>query len=277
MTTVLRAHSTEAPPKIISVNGTIIPTAAITREIQYHPASSPAVSWRRAAEALVLRELLLEEIRRNSVLVAPLLDEKGRRETAEEAQIRALIEREVCVPIPKEGELRRYYKANQAKFRSPELFEARHILIAARAGDAAAFAAAREKALALASEIEKNPASFDELARAHSDCASSGKSGRLGQFSPDEMTTEFAAAVDQLAEGETTRKPVETRYGLHIIRLDRRISSVQLPFESVASRISEYLTDRARRTATAQYLARLVSRAVIVGIEIAGAEAHRVN
>ncbi len=163
MTTVLRAHSTEAPPRIISVNGTIIPAAAITREIQYHPASSPSASWRQAAEALVLRELLLEEIRRNSVLVAPLLDEKGRRETAEEAQIRALIEREVCVPVPKEGELRRYYEANQAKFRSPELFEAQHILIAARASDAAAFALARERALALANEIEKNPASFDRV------------------------------------------------------------------------------------------------------------------
>lgn len=277
MTTVLHSRSAPAPPKPISVNGHIISAGAITQEIQYHPASSPSVSWRRAAEALVLRELLRGEIQRNSVEVTPLVDERGRRETTEEAKIRALIEREVCVPIPKEGELRRYYEANQAKFRSPELFEARHILIAARASDAAAFALAREKALALASEIEENPASFDELARAHSDCASSGESGRLGQFSLDEMTTEFAAAIAKLADGETTRKPVETRYGLHIIRLDRRIPGVQLPFESVSSRISEYLTDRVRRTATAQYLARLVSSAVIVGIEIAGAEAHRVN
>lgn len=277
MTTVLRAHTTEVPPRIISVNGTIIPAAAITREIQHHPAASPSTSWQRAAEALVLRELLLEEIRRNSVLVAPLLDEKGRRETVEEAQIRALIEREVCVPAPMDGELRRYYQANQAKFRSPELYEAQHILIAARASDAAAFVFAREKALALASEIEKNPASFAELARAHSDCSSSGEGGRLGQFSLDEMTAEFAGSVDQLADGETTRELVETRYGFHIIHLDRRIPGARLPFDSVASRISEYLTARARRTATAQYLARLVSRAVIVGIEIAGADAHRVN
>jgi peptidyl-prolyl cis-trans isomerase C len=277
MTTVLHPRSAAASPRLVSVNGHIISTAAITREIQYHPATSPAESWRRAAEALILRELLLGEIRRNSMLVAPLVDEKGRRETTEEAQIRTLVEQEVRVPAPTEEELRRYYQANRAKFRSLELFEARHILIAARASDAAAFDLAREKALALASEIEKNPASFDELARAHSDCASSGQSGRLGQFSLDEMTTEFAVAVDQLAEGETTRTPVETRYGLHIIRLDRRIPGVQLPFESVASRISEYLTDRARRTATAQYLARLVSRAVILGVEMAGAEAHHVN
>jgi len=277
MTTVLHSRPAAAPPKPISVNGHIISTGAITREIQYHPASSPSVSWRRAAEALVLRELLRGEVQRNSIVVTPLVDEKGRRETTEEAQIRALLDREVSVPAPAEEELRRYYKANQAKFRSLELFEARHILVAARATDAAGFAMAREKALALAGEIEKNPSSLDDLARAHSDCASSGEGGRLGQFTLDEMTPEFAAAVATLAERETTREPVETRYGLHIIRLDRRIPGVQLPFESVASRISEYLTDRARRTATAQYLARLVSRAEITGIEIAGAEAHRVN
>lgn len=277
MTTVLRAHSTEAPLRIISVNGSIIPAAAITREIQHHPASSPSASWRQAAEALVLRELLLEETRRNPVLVAPLADDKGRRETAEEAQIRALIEREVHVPAPADDELRRYYHANRAKFHSPDIFEARHILIAARASDAAAFALAREKALALASAIEENPASFDALARTHSDCTSSGEGGRLGQLSLDEVTPEFATAVAMLTDGETTRKPIETRYGLHIIHLDRRIPGALLPFESVGSRISEYLTDRARRTATAQYLARLVSRAAITGIEIAGAEAHRVN
>ena len=50
-----------------------------------------------------------------------------------------------------------------------------------------------------------------------------------------------------------------------------------MPFESVASKIGEYLTERARRTATAQYLARLVSRAEVTGIDIAGADAHRVN
>jgi peptidyl-prolyl cis-trans isomerase C len=277
MTTVLHARPAETAPRIISVNGKIIPTTAITREIQYHPASSPSASWRQAVEALVLRELLLEEIRRNPVLVAPLADEKGRRETAEEAQIRALIEREVHVPAPADNELRRYYQANRAKFRSPDIFEVRHILITARADDAAAFAAAREKALALAIEIENNPASFDELARACSDCASSGEGGRLGQLSLDETTPEFATAVTMLTDGETTRKPIETRYGLHIIHLDRRIPGALLPFETVATRISEYLTDRARRTATAQYLARLVSGAAITGIEIAGAEAHRVN
>ncbi|MEX2319589.1 MAG: peptidylprolyl isomerase, partial [Bauldia sp.] len=89
-------------------------------------------------------------------------------------------------------------------------------------------------------------------------------------------TPEFPAALAKLAEGETTREPVETRYGFHLIRLERRIVGKDLPFEAVSARIGEYLADRARHTATAQYIAGLVSRAEIVGIEIAGAAAHRV-
>jgi peptidyl-prolyl cis-trans isomerase C len=277
MSMLLRAGAASTPPTVISVNGTVIQRAAIIREVQYHPASSPSESWQKAAEALVLRELLLQAAREHGIAAEPTTDNKGRRETEDEAQIRALVEREVSVPVPNEGELRRYYEANQAKFRSPEIVEARHILIAARVNDASAFAAARQKARALAAVLAANPSAFDELARVHSDCASAGEGGRLGQLTPSETTPEFAAAVADLAEGETTLAPIETRYGLHIIRLDRRIAGNTLPFASVASRIGEYLSERARRTATAQYLARLISRAEITGIKIVGAEAHRVN
>ena len=67
--------------------------------------------------------------------------------------------------------------------------------------------------MALAAELAANPDAFGELARAHSDCASAGEGGRLGQLTPGEVTPEFAAAVAELAEGETTLAPVETRYG----------------------------------------------------------------
>jgi len=45
----------------------------------------------------------------------------------------------------------------------------------------------------------------------------------------------------------------------------------------VQERIAAYLTERTRRTATAQYIARLVSRAEITGIALAGADAHNVH
>jgi peptidyl-prolyl cis-trans isomerase C len=94
----------------------------------------------------------------------------------------------------------------------------------------------------------------------------------LGQTTP-----EFEAALVALPVGAISEAPVETRYGLHIIRLDRKIEERQLPFELVAERIADYLRESVTRRATAQYIARLVSRAKITGVALEGAEAHRVN
>ncbi len=271
-----REKAAKAPP-IVSVNGTVIQPGAIIREIQYHPAASPAESWQRAAEALVLRTILLEEAEREGIVSEALTDDKGRREMQEEAAIRALIEHAVHVPTPTGDELRRYYLANAAKFRAPELFEARHILVSARADSPPEYEAARNKAEALAAMLVADPRRFGELARAHSDCASSGEGGYLGQLSAEEVTPEFAVAVAGMREGETCAQPVATRYGFHLIRLERRIPACILSFEAVADRIAEYLMERSGRTATAQYIARLVSRAEITGVAMAGAEARRVH
>ena len=266
-----------AQPPVVSVNGRTIPLSAITREIQYHPAASPSESWRKAAEALVLRELLLQAARGQGLVTEPGIDDRGRHETEEEALIRALVDQEVRTPTPSEGELRHYYDANRTKFRAAEIIEARHILVAARADDEAAFASAKEKADTLAAELAADPNRFADLARAHSDCASSGEGGFLGQLTAEETTPEFADAIAKLGEGEMTAHPVETRYGFHLIRLERRIPAKQLPFESVSARIAAYLSERTWRVATAQFLARLVSRAEITGVSIAGADAHRVH
>jgi len=277
MTTVVGRRAASAPPPPIRVNGTVIPSAAIAREVQYHPGPTPSASWQAAARALVLRELLVQEARLHALPSKPQTDENGKRETDEAAAMRALVEHNVRIPEPTENELRRYYASNPAKFHSPEIVVARHILLAARAADESAYAAARRKAEAITAELVAQPERFNALAQAYSDCASSGEGGLLGQLVPGETTPEFATALEDLDEGETTATPVATRYGFHIIRLERRIPGVLMPFESVSERISQYLTERARRTATAQYLARLVSRAEIAGIELAGAEVHRVN
>jgi peptidyl-prolyl cis-trans isomerase C len=277
MTTILGQRSPSAPPVPVSVNGVVIPRSEIAREVQYHPASSPSSSWRQAAEALVLRQILLQEAKRRSLTPRVETDEKGRIETEEEAVIRQLVEQDVQVPTPNEDELQRFYEANRTAFHSQEIVEARHILVSARAADEAGYAAARNKAEAIAVQLVTRPELFEDLARAHSDCASSGEGGVLGQIVPGETTHEFEAAVAKLEEGQTTPAPVATRYGFHIIRLDRRIPGAEMPFETVSRRIADYLVERARRTATAQYIARLVSRAEIRGIEIAGAEAYRVN
>jgi peptidyl-prolyl cis-trans isomerase C len=260
----------------VSVNGVVIAHDTISREAQNHPAPKPIDAWKAAARTLAVRELLLQEARRLGLRPAPLSDGEGRRETDEEALIRGLIEAEVATPDADAQSCRRYYEQNRARFRSADIFEASHILVAARRDDASAFAAARERVETLHAHLCGRPGAFEALATAHSDCPSGTTGGNLGQVASGATTPEFERALVRLEEGQISA-PVETRYGFHIIRLERRIADAQLPFELVHAQIAAYLAERSQRLAIAQYVARLAARAQVSGVELARPDELRVH
>jgi peptidyl-prolyl cis-trans isomerase C len=261
----------------VSVNGVAISREAISREAQHHPAKTPLDAWKAAAQALAIRQLLLQEARRLAIPALPQSDGAGRRESDEEAMVRGLIEREIVTPEPDEETCRRFYLKNVQRFRSPAIYEAAHILFAARKDDAPAYAEAQRQASVVLTELQAHPERFAELAAAHSACPSGAQGGNLGQITCGQTTPEFEHALFALAPGCIGDALVLTRYGVHIIRLDRRIEGRLLPFELVAGRIADYLRDSVTCRATAQYIARLVSRAQITGVALAGAAEHRVN
>ena len=261
----------------VAVNGIAIARDRIAREIQNHPSGSPIKAWSAAAQSLVIRELLLQEAKRLGVTAVPLDDGEGRRETEDEASIRALVEQEVVTPAADPETCRRYYDQNRRRFRSTDIYEAAHILLPAMKSDPRAYALARETAIELIAQLQEKPELFADLARVHSACPSGAQGGNLGQISTGQTTPEFEQVLTTLTPGALTGEPVATRYGFHVIRLDRRIEGRELPFEMVAEDIAAYLTDNVRRRATAQYIARLVSRSVITGLDMPGAQDHRVN
>lgn len=264
-------------PLRVAVNGIAIARDAIGREVQHHLAAKPIAAWTAAAKALVIRELLLQEARTRKLPAVALTDAAGRQETEDEAQIRTLIECDVATPAPDTETCRRYFNQNRRRFRSADIYQAAHILFSARSGDADAYAKARVDATAVLAELRKHPERFADLARKYSACPSAALAGNLGQIASGQTTPEFERALISLAPGTMCREPVATRYGFHVIRLDRRIDGQPLPFELVAERIADYLRESVQRRATAQYIARLASRARIEGIVLADAEAMRVN
>jgi peptidyl-prolyl cis-trans isomerase C len=255
-------------PEPVSVNGVVIRRDDIAGEMQHHPAPKPIFAWQEAARALVVRQLLLQEAQRLGVKAIPRTDYSGRRETEEEALIRAVCEREEVVPEPDHQTCRRYYDRNRKLFLSPSIFEVAHILIAARRDSAEAFEKARTVANSLLTELRHRPEVFGDLARLHSACPSARQGGSLGQISTGQTTPEFEQALMLLTPGSLSRTPVVTRYGFHIIRLDRKTEGQELPFELVADRIADYLRESISRRASAQYVARLVARAEIGGIAL---------
>jgi peptidyl-prolyl cis-trans isomerase C len=254
----------------VMVNDVAIPHATIAREVQNHQAESPALAWEQATRALVIRELLLQ--RANALdLVADPLTEDGARETDEESLIRLLLEREVITPKADDAACRRYYDSNPARFRSPDLFEPAHILFKARREDTDAYANAETQAAAILAELQQHPGRFDSLARSLSDCSSAAEGGRLGQIVLGETTPEFETFLVTVEPGQICPTPVRTRYGVHVLRLDRRSAGETLPFDAARAQIATYLEERTWRRAVAQYIALVAGQARIAGFDLPAA------
>ena len=272
------AHQTTLPKGHgVRVNGVEVPRDMIAREVQHHPSRTPAEAWKAAARALAVRELLLQEARRLAVVAEPIADGDGRRETEEEAAIRTLVEQEVRTPAADTATCRRYYEQNRRRFRSSIIYEAAHILFAADRTDASSYAQARAAAEATLAVLRGHPEQFAALAATHSACPSAAQGGNLGQISGGQTTPEFELALAALEPGEIGSEIVATRYGFHIVRLDRKHKGRELPFELVAERIAEYLQEAVQCRALAQYIARLARTAQIEGIDLASAESMRVH
>lgn len=251
----------------IRVNGTAISESEIAREIQYHSAGSLDEARHEAGLGLVVRELLLSEARRLGLGDS----DSGAEKAGSEDAIERLLLQEIELPEADVTTCRRYYDQNKERFRSPDIFEASHILLPATRDDTQGRALARAKAYALLRELEAKPEDFAELARTNSACSSASDGGHLGQLTSGQTTPEFEAAVATLAPGEYTRQPVSTRYGYHIIKLHRRAKGRQLPFSLVKNSIVEHLRRRSWNQAVHQYISILAGRADIQGIDIDGA------
>jgi len=59
--------------------------------------------------------------------------------------------------------------------------------------------------------------------------------------------------------------PVETRYGHHIVNIARKIDGRALPYEHVQQKITDYLNEKVRHKAIAQYIQLLANEANIEG------------
>jgi peptidyl-prolyl cis-trans isomerase C len=64
---------------------------------------------------------------------------------------------------------------------------------------------------------------------------------------------------------------VKTRYGFHLVAVDKRIPGNILPFEAVRERVAERLRQSVEARALRQYISVLAGQAEIVGVDLQGA------
>ncbi|MCA9714929.1 MAG: peptidylprolyl isomerase [Myxococcales bacterium] len=97
-----------------------------------------------------------------------------------------------------------------------------------------------EEVFALASAPD---ADFEALAKEHSVGPSASKGGDLGVFTKDRMVEPFSVAAFKLEVGQIS-KPVETKFGIHVIKLLGRYAPGDLPKEALEDQLKTRLEQR---------------------------------
>ena len=159
--------------------------------------------------------------------------------------------------LPSEKVIQRYYDTHLDRYTIPEMVHAAHIV--KHPNPDTTVDDLRPEMQAVLDKLN-NGASFEELARAHSDCPEKG--GDMGFFARGQMVPAFEAVVFQLEPG-TYSDIFETEFGLHIAKVYEKRSSIPCPLEQVRAAIAQELTQQAKEKAIEQFLDAQKEKAVI--------------
>jgi peptidyl-prolyl cis-trans isomerase D len=136
-----------------------------------------------------------------------------------------------------DADLQRMYTQNQEAFRTPERVKARHILIKTQGKSPAEEAAIKTKMEGLLKQI-KGGADFAKLAKENSEDGSAAAGGDLGDWiTRGQMVPEFDKSIFTLKVGETSDL-VKTMFGYHIIQTTAKQEGGIRPFAEVKSELA---------------------------------------
>jgi peptidyl-prolyl cis-trans isomerase C len=128
-----------------------------------------------------------------------------------------------------EEEVKAYYAKNRDKVAQPPAVEASQILLRSR-----------EDAELVLKKLHDG-GNFEELAKQYSiDLPMAFQGGKMGTIEKGKTLAELDKELFLLAEGETS-DIVETRFGFHILRVDKAIPAGFKPYEDVSSDIKQAL------------------------------------
>jgi peptidyl-prolyl cis-trans isomerase C len=197
-------------------------------------------------ERLIDLNLLAAEGRRQNLQNDPAV--KAQVANFEDQQIReAVLDRYLKSKVTDEAIKARYQQF--LKEMNPVMeVRARHILVDSE-----------DKANEIIKELDAG-ADFADLASKKSiDTKAAAKGGDLGYFTAEDMVPEFAEAAFALDKGQYTKKPVKTRFGWHIIKVEDKREKKPPTLEEARSQIESELTQEL----VGAYLADLRGKATI--------------
>lgn len=220
--------------------GTVITDQDVLAELQRAPeATRKAVLAQPEAVAqlvnnLLVRRVLANEAERDGLGNDPLVAGSlaiARDRALSDARLARLDLQNTPSEAALDAYARNIYKANVSKYEKPAQSRASHILLTNSGPESL------KKANDILAQL-RGGATFEAMAKAHSiDTGSAARGGDLGFFGPGKMVRPFEDAVNALAKPGDLSVPIESQFGLHIIRLEERREKAIQPFEEIRAQL----------------------------------------
>ena len=128
-----------------------------------------------------------------------------------------------------EGQLKARYQSFAKDKAGQEEVHAQHILVKTE-----------DEAKSVIAELDKGT-DFGELAKKYSTDPSASSGGDLGYFGHDDMVAAFADAAIALPKGQSSKTPVKTEFGWHVIKVEDRRAGKPPSFEEAREQLSRDL------------------------------------
>jgi len=237
----LPAFSADDDKPIATVNGREIPAIygeMARQNLLQQGAPNDANLATRVKEALINQELLSRAAVEKGLDKTPRLAaamEMLRREQLSKAYLEDYVKSHPVTDAEVQSE---YDKAKAAAMESGNEYRARHILVKEES-----------EAKSIIAQLKKKD-TFEKLAKSKSrDPGSAKNGGDLGWNVPESFVKEFGDALKSMKKGETTKTPVKTQFGYHIIKLED-VRPVKIPpLDEVKGDITRQLQQMRVRTA----------------------------
>lgn len=257
--------SLSASDLLLTVNGKNITTDDAQVLVS---AAAPNANYAdlKPQEQEMIKERLIEK-----VLFGELAKKEGIENDPEYQKSLEMIKAELAINVwmkkqlenvvVSDSEAKEFYEKNSDKFVQEETLQARHILVDSEE-DAQKIIdtlkslqgkALQEKFIALAKEKSTGP--------------SAPNGGDLGTFKKGQMVPSFSEAVWALEEGQITTKPVKTRFGYHVIYLEKKNPESKVAYNDVKPQIIATLKQKQFTSKIQEMAQELKKKATIVDPE----------
>lgn len=161
--------------------------------------------------------------------------------------VKALVSKELSKKPIKEKQLKKLYNEKVAGADLKE-FKASHILLKTE-----------DEAKAVIAELDSGD-DFAKLAEKKSTGPSAKSGGDLGWFAAGRMVPPFARAVSEMKKGTYSKKPVQTKFGWHVIKLEDTRKTEPPKYEDVKRQLESSINQQRLQ----QYVQKLRDKAKVV-------------